>query len=414
VGHPTLNFVSSANLANPEARWLGSVLGAWPARVPICRQERLDDLVARVEKRATEWLAPDEIVLAVLGPSEPASRVDLLVETMVEHQTPGVILLQEPRDWRLTQRHGVIFERWDADPRVVAGMLYALGERQQAVRLLSREVMLAQRCQGGIRSEIDRLHEELHLAATIQRDFTSSPLPQLDGLAISVLFRPVNFVSGDVYNVRTLPDGRAAFLIADAVGHGVPAALLTMVLSSSLAIGVAEQAIAGVQSPAEVLSKLNRRLCDLCLGSGRFATAAYGVIDPRTREVTIAGAGHPLPVVVARDTFREIETAGPLLGVFEDADFDQCTFSLDDDETLLVYTDGLEASFSGPGSFSEKRASWLRKLGTAREAENPTGGMVQELLGLLDAQAGSLHQSDDVTAICMAAEPKAAMQRLAA
>ncbi len=133
---------------------------------------------------------------------------------------PALCLVPDATPWRPFQRHGIIFESIDAEPRILAAMLFALAERQSGVELLAREILLAQRCNGGIRSEMDRMYEELHLAAAIQREFTSAPLPRIEGLEFGVLFRPVNFVSGDIYNVRSLGEGKAAFFLADAVGHG--------------------------------------------------------------------------------------------------------------------------------------------------------------------------------------------------
>jgi serine phosphatase RsbU (regulator of sigma subunit) len=289
-------------------------------------------------------------------------------------------------------------------------MLYALCERQSSVELLASEVVLAQRCQGGIRSEMDRIHEELHLAAAIQRDFTSAPLPKVDGLEFGVLFRPVNFVSGDIYNVRPLGDGCAAFFLADAVGHGVPAALLTMVLTSSLTTTEHEGGAVRILEPREVLERLNARLCQSCLGSGRFATALYGVIDSRTRKVRVAGAGHPWPLVISKSGATELAAEGPLLGVFPDGEFTQAEATLTPGQTLLLYTDGFEALFPRetlPRSADRPRwsgreyiNSMSRLVGAAEEGG--LTGALQQIGLLLDEQSGSLHQSDDITALAIA------------
>ncbi|MBI1190007.1 MAG: SpoIIE family protein phosphatase [Tepidisphaera sp.] len=384
-------------------RWLTPLKSSWPCDAPTLREVSLDAVLSELTPDAHQPMRGDDAVLAVLSRDEPAAQIDRLTEGLLEHQIPGVILLEDPTDWRMVQRQGVIFESWNADPRTLAGMLYALCERQQTVRLLGREVQLALRCQGGIRHEMDRLHEELHLAASIQREFTSSPVPRVPGLDISVLFRPVNFVSGDVYNVRDLGDGHAAFLLADAVGHGVPAALLTMVLTSGLNTRSESGALL---PPHQVLRALNQRMCDMCLGTGRFATAVYGVIDANSRKVTLAGAGHPLPIVIGNNNSREIETHGPLLGVFDAAEFDQAEFTLDETDSLLLYTDGLEAAFPTPTSHDpkEKRARWLSEMAHALRGQEGNAGarMLTELQLMLDSQAGSLHQGDDVTAVCIA------------
>jgi serine phosphatase RsbU (regulator of sigma subunit) len=264
---------------------------------------------------------------------------------------------------------------------------------------------------------MDRIHEELHLAAAIQREFTSAPLPKVAGLEFGVLFRPVNFVSGDIYNVRPLGEGCAAFFLADAVGHGVPAALLTMVLTSSLTTTEHDGGRVRILEPREVLQRLNTRLCQSCLGSGRFATALYGVIDGATRRVRVAGAGHPWPMLISQSSSTQLRAEGPLLGVFSDAEFTQAEVTLEAGQTLLLYTDGFEAIFpphAKPTSIAEiesgERRDCLDTL--SRLLVTPAGrdlsSTIRQIEHLLDEQSGSLHQADDITALAIA--PAAASQ----
>src|SRR4051812_416045 len=409
----TICFATSGNLTGSRARWGKPLEMAWPSPDQLeLVSLGLDPLLAALfAKSAGQPGQRVTAALIVLGPSEPSRDIDRLIEALGAASVPAIFLMQDPSAWRPFQRHGVLFESLETDPVILAAMLYALAERQSAIELLSREVVLSHRCQGGIRSEMDRIHEELHLAAAIQREFTSAPLPKIEGLEFGVLFRPVNFVSGDIYNVRPLGDGKAAFFLADAVGHGVPAALLTMVLTSSLITTEATpNAGLRVLDPSEVLSRLNDRLCRSCLGSGRFATALYGVIDSRTREVKVAGAGHPWPLVVTKKGAREVRTEGPLLGVFPGADFTQATVALGDDETLLLYTDGFEAIFparavaeapDNPDQWQgrEYLGDISRLVGAAREGD--LTHVLGQLEALLDEQSGSLHQADDVTALAI-------------
>jgi phosphoserine phosphatase RsbU/P len=412
VRQPTLYFATSGNFTRPEDRWLRPVLQAWPGTVsPVHRQVHLEELLALLEGDEGGSEPLHGVVLAAINPAEPPAVIDRLLEALARRTAAGVVLAGNPDDWRLIQRHGVIFEPHGADPARLAAMLFALMERQPALRLLAHEVTLVQRFQGGIRDEMERLQEELHLAAAIQRDFASAPVPEIPGLDVAVLYRPMSYVSGDVYSVRHLGDGRAEFFLADAVGHGVPAALLTMILTSSLLASTADRS---APDPASVLSRLNTRLCQSCLGSGRFVTALYGVIDAASRSVTLAGAGHPLPILLSASASSEIETQGPLLGVFEDAEFDQRTFTLDDDQTLLLYTDGLDGAFplaaSGASGATLKRDRWIAEL--ARALDSGPGPRFARLLGelqhRLDIQTGSLHHGDDVTAVCVSPRRAAA------
>jgi len=389
-----LCFATSGNVTGSRARWVQPVEAAWPGGVPDVRALGLDALVVELARAGQG--AKFGAALVVFGPAETARTIDRVIEAMNAANLPGVCLVKDPSQWRDFQKHGVIFDGLDADPRMIASMLFALSERQGAVESLSREIAITQRCQGGMRSEMDRMHEELHLAAAVQREFTSAAMPKVEGLEFGVLFRPVNFVSGDIYNVRSLGDGKAAFFMADAVGHGVPAALLTMVLTSSLTTTEAGK----VLEPGEVLRQLNERLCASCLGSGRFATALYGVVDAKTREVKLAGAGHPYPVRVSRTGAMEVPTEGPLLGVFPGAEFSQARFELSDGDSLLLYTDGFEMMFPERDDAPEWGGrAYLRELTRMVGVDRDLTQCLAELEGALDEQSGSLHQADDVTAV---------------
>lgn len=385
---------------------LRAIATRWLSEHPP-RQEHvtLDRLLDLLEHDTSE--IPPLGVLVCAGVHESSRSIDRLVEGLLARNLPGLILMQDPSAWASFQRHGVIFDSIEADASLHAAILFALTERQGCVELLSREVMLAQRCQGGISLEIDRIHDELHLAASIQRDLVSAPLPSVTGLDLGVVFRPVNFVSGDIYSVRRLPDNTLGFLIADAVGHGVPAALLTMVITQALVTHEFEASGAvRILPPREVLARLNRAMCEHLSESGRFATAVYGVMNPATGQVTLAGAGHPAPLLLAGGLARPISTDGPLLGIFADATFEEASVVLSPSQTLLLYTDGLEAAFDPPQRTKGAEACANRHMDHLRRVGARSGGagldsVLNELSRIIDHQCGSLHQGDDITVLAI-------------
>lgn len=406
-----LILATPGNLEGAWNKWAAPIQNAWPSTdAPRLTWMQADDFLAMLEGRPGAEHDPlPAAALIALGMLDHAWTVDRLVEALLARQIPAIFLLPNPDDWRQFQRHGIIFERHDAEPARLAAMLYALAERQSAVDLMQRELFVAQRAQGGFRVEMDRMHEELHMAASVQRDFIPSTLPAIPGLDLACVFRPVNYVSGDIYNVEQLGERTIGFFIADAVGHGVPAALLTMVLSHNLdtteVITQNGTTTRSIIPPSRVLALLNDRLCGARSINGRFATAVYGTIDTLTREITLAGAGHPPPMVLSRGESRAVETLGPLLGVFPDATFPEVTFTLQPGETFLLYSDGLEAAFN----------TLLSKAATRRDADrymDQVGRLfidgstslktsIDNLHALLDEQSGSLHQNDDVTALAI-------------
>jgi len=376
--------------------------GAWEALAPAPNIEMLSfEELGTVMARA--WTEPVALVV-VLGPDAEPALPAKVVDTMHGALIPGLVLVPDasPRMRRLTGK-GVLIESWDAEPVYLAATLRALCERQEAVSELCQEVDRLSSYQGGIHGEMTRLHDELNLAAMIQRELLPKSVPTLPQVEFGVLFRPAGYVSGDIYDVSMIDEDRVGFFIADAVGHGVPAALLTVLISRGLRV----TGDPTDSSPSHALARLNDEMIACQREAHRFATAVAGNIDLRTRTVTLASAGHPPAMRVRAGGHEPLSDGGPLLGVFPDQDFPCETFRLEDDETLLLYSDGFEVAFNdAPKNVREAKLEYLDKLcslpwPTGEEGRSVAGAM-SALEAELDRQSGSLHQVDDLTAIAIA------------
>jgi len=370
------------------AQWAGEVAFSTP----------LDD----------HWPLSDDGV--VLIEAETPEAVRTLGDRLHQKQIPGVILAQgTPAD---SGRDGVMVLPAHTPAELLAVRLEALAHRQSLVASMSRELRICDVAQAGATIEMNRLHEELSLASTIQRQFIPRSIEPIGSLAFGSLFRPTGYVSGDIFDVRPADDEHHAFFLADVVGHGVPAALLTMVVSRALVTRERTPLGWHACSPSTALARVNRELCQHPEGPHRFATAVYGLISHRTGVVTLAGAGHPPPLVLGVGASRKIETEGPMLGVFDEAEFPEVTFTLAPGESLVVHSDGMEVAFPKEGAAGRElrlpTARYLEELAALWDAE---GGGADEQARLehafaalakrLDDQAGSLHQPDDVTVLAM-------------
>jgi len=283
----------------------------------------------------------------------------------------------------------------------VAQIAQQLEGVQQELDALRSEINLLRRRDETLNFNMHRLDEELRLAARIQQDFLPKSLPQIGDIYFHTLFRPAGYVSGDLYDVMRLDERRVGFYIADAVGHGMPAALLTMFLKHALVTKEISPTGYRLLAPSEAMQRLNETLIAQDLSHAAIATAVYGVIDVQTRKVTLARAGHPLPLVLrANGTLTKIESEGGLLGVFPDERFADVTFALDSGDRLVLYTDGVEIGFGGRTPIDE--TAWHFEL-TQRNALSGN----ELLLGLarkLDESAGSLDPKDDLTMIVVEAK----------
>lgn len=391
---------------------LDAITACWPEGEPTPRVNEVP--LDRLMEAADDDHAPPVECAAVVVETDagvPPVVIYKLVDRLQRWGLPGVVLTDGavPELARL-QSGGVIVRTRDADPRFLAHVLFALAERQPVVRALARDVRIANRYSGGVRGEIDRIHDELNLAAAVQQEMLPRSMPEAQGVEFGVLFRPVGYVSGDIYDAAQLDDGHVGFLIADAVGHGVPAALMTMVISRALRSIRTEDG--RVLSPGEVLTRLNADLLKSRRQSPRFGTAIYGVLDTATMGVHLAAAGHPCPLLVrAGGRIEPIAVDGALLGVFPDEVYRDAFFELGPDETLVIYSDGLETAFANPlveRAGPRARPAARRHIEELESLRWPgvqqgvrLADSIDQLSRLIDLQDGSLHQADDITILAV-------------
>ncbi len=195
---------------------------------------------------------------------------------------------------------------------------------------------------------VDNLAEQLRMAGRVQRDFLPDQLPNCDELQWATIFLPAEWVSGDIYDVVRIDEQHVGFYVADAVGHAMPAALLTIFVKQALVMRETYENTYKIFSPAEVIKNLNVRLTSQKLSGYQFATCCYCLLNIKTLQLTFARAGHPYPVLIRPGKRPEqLELRGSLLGVFENADYIQQTVQLQSGDKLLLYSDGAEPFIGG-------------------------------------------------------------------
>ena len=190
--------------------------------------------------------------------------------------------------------------------------------------------------------------DELQMAARLQRDFLPHKLPRFSNAKFSAIYQPVSFVSGDIYDVMRLDETHVGFYVADAVGHGLPAALLTMFIKKALQTKKITGNTYEIISPEIALGQLNSDLASQKLSMCEFCTAAYCVLNTKTLELFVARAGHPEPIIVHSDKSVDLlKPEGPLLGIIENAEFELQKIQLKPGDRFMLYSDGLEDSIAG-------------------------------------------------------------------
>jgi len=243
---------------------------------------------------------------------------------------------------------------------------------------------------------VDNLAEQLRMAGRVQRDFLPDQLPNCSELQWATIFLPAEWVSGDIYDVVRIDEQHIGFYIADAVGHAMPAALLTIFVKQALVMRETYESNYKIFSPAEVIKNLNVRLTSQKLSGYQFATCCYCLLNIKTLQLTFARAGHPYPVLIRPGRQPEqLESRGSLLGVFENADYIQQTVQLQSGDKLLLYSDGAEpfiGEFDDMTGFHFKEE--FRKI-----ADLPVVEMMDGFNSLVHNQTVRPSEVDDITAV---------------
>jgi serine phosphatase RsbU (regulator of sigma subunit) len=202
-------------------------------------------------------------------------------------------------------------------------------------------------------SSLDRARsdQELSLARRIQRSFLLSQFPDVPRLEMHAVNVSSKQVSGDFYDVVPAGDDSLLLAVADVSGKGVPAALLTSMLQASLRT----QAMS-VPSVGRILSNVNQ-LVYRSTSMNQFATFFLARVHERSLRLEFSNAGHNFPVVYRRGGERVmLERGGTVIGILENAAFEEGGLDLLPGDRVLLYTDGInEAENAAREMFGEDR-----------------------------------------------------------
>jgi len=196
-----------------------------------------------------------------------------------------------------------------------------------------------------------KAEEEMHLARRIQRSFLLTNFPRRPRFEVHAVNLSSKQVSGDFYDVVPAGNGACLIAIADVAGKGVPAALMSSMLQASLRTQALRE-----PSVVAILENINT-LVYRSTTVHQFATFFLARLDEITLRLDFSNAGHNHPVVFRRSGAREmLERGGVVVGILEDARFEQGTVSLEPGDRLVLYTDGVTEAANPRGElFGEER-----------------------------------------------------------
>jgi len=240
--------------------------------------------------------------------------------------------------------------------------------------------------------ERDQLEAELEFTQQVQQALLPQHIPQIPGFSLAAFSRPAQIVSGDYFDFTQFNDGAPGIAVADAMGHGVSASLITSSLQTALRTLAPE-----CDSPAEVLERIHRYFMHNSHLT-TFMTAFLGKFDRDRRVLTYCNAGHNPPALyrARRETVEWLAPTGAAIGLIEDNPLNSASTVMEAGDILLLYTDGVTEAINGvEEAFGNQRlAAALR-----HNAHLPCGELVQAVRQALLDYTGGAVLSDDVTLV---------------
>jgi len=187
----------------------------------------------------------------------------------------------------------------------------------------------------GLKLREQALANQMRQAQVIQQSLVPPVLPTLDGYDIAGISQPADDVGGDVYDVQEVEADVLGLMIADASGHGLPAALQARDVVIGMRMGQAES-----EKITATIGRLNRVINQTSLAS-RFISLFYAELE-KSGNIAYVNGGHCPPLLITpSDEVFELKTCGPVLGPLPDAVYRRGYLTLSPGEILVLYTDGV-------------------------------------------------------------------------
>jgi sigma-B regulation protein RsbU (phosphoserine phosphatase) len=264
------------------------------------------------------------------------------------------------------------------------------------------------------------LDEEMEKGRKIQRDFLPQKIPELPNWDIAAYFVPAKQVSGDFYDVFSLPGNNLGIVIADVCDKGVGSALYMALIRSLIRVfsghislhgfanfsinnGLTGSVSAG-SATADQLNALNAvKLTNDYIAhehgkDGMFATMFFGVINPFSGIMAYINAGHePLSIVDSSGVKKSLKSTGPAVGMMINMKFDIQQVQIEPGDILIGYTDGVIEAVAPNGDFFTRN----RLLSVLERSPSSAAGLIECIKSEMFVHIQNAQLSDDITMLAV-------------
>jgi serine phosphatase RsbU (regulator of sigma subunit) len=239
------------------------------------------------------------------------------------------------------------------------------------------------------RRHVHRLERELGEARAFQQGLLPVADMVIDRLAISSRYVSCSELGGDLCDYVSIGPGKVALLVADVMGHGVSAAMLTGVVKSAFRASNADG-----YEPIAVVRRLWSNMG--AFGPERFVTLIAAVVSMDEGRLHYVNAGHPAGLLFAENReLGRLASTGPIVSpAFRGSAWDERSVPIGPGDFLLLYTDGVSDALAGDEDLGEEA---ILSLAQQHAGNRGTLPMLDAILGRVRERFGGRPQPDDLT-----------------
>jgi len=328
--------------------------------------------------------------------SEDQAGYRKLIELIANRDGAALLIGNAPESEEPAHRGIVDHIAPDAPAAELRGRFAMIDRYHERFRQLEGEVRRMEQLGKRLNEHFREIDQEMHLAARLQKDFLPDLIDPIGNIRFATIYRPASWVSGDIFDVFRIDENHTGIYVADAVGHGVAASLLTMFIKRSIVAKRVRDREYDILTPSETMGQLNDALASQGLPNCQFVTAFYAIINHQTLTMQFARGGHPYPIhTTAQGAFHQLKSTGGLLGLFAGETFSTQQIQLAPGDKIIVYTDGVELAFQSAHPDTLDTSAYLQSFKSV--AALPVREMMDQLGHVLDDESGSINPSDDIT-----------------
>jgi serine phosphatase RsbU (regulator of sigma subunit) len=194
-----------------------------------------------------------------------------------------------------------------------------------------------------LNSYVKGVQADIEMARSIQLNTLPKEIDWSDSrLDLATLFLPKDRVSGDIFDVFKIDEDRFRFFIADATGHGIQAAFLTMSIQTEY-----QRVKSQFSDPAQVLRLLNSSLFKTFGKETTLYSCCVIDIDLAQKFLIYSSAGHPNQYLIQNGEMIELNSLSTLIGFHKDVVMKSKSIQLKDRFKVILLSDGVIEATNG-------------------------------------------------------------------